>query len=59
MKNDLLLEISSIDAGRLGLRTQGGSHRTRQEGPWLYTGWKSNASQAGVRTEFVEGIVRQ
>lgn len=35
----------------------GESHRTSQEGPWLVTGWKSNASQE-VRVEFVEDMER-
>ena len=41
-------------------RTQRGrSCRTSQEGPWLHSGWKSNASQQEVRAEFTEGTERE
>ena len=46
------------DTGRLDLKTQRGSCRASQEGPWLCTGWKSNMSQQEVRAELIEDIER-
>ena len=31
---------------------------TSQEGPWLYTGYKSNTNREEVRAEFIEGKER-
>lgn len=51
-------QVGVMQAGWvLGPRV-GESHRTSQEGPWLVTGWKSNASQEEVRVEFVEDMER-
>lgn len=49
---------SETDAGRLGLRTQRGTNRTNDEGPWLQARWESNMSQQEVRVEFIENIER-
>lgn len=35
-------------------RTPREFHRTSQEGLWLFEEWKSNASQQGMRAEFIE-----
>lgn len=35
-------------------RTPREFHRTSQEGLWHFEGWKSNASQQGMRAEFIE-----
>ena len=55
-----LLEVIEVskheenEVGRLGLRTQRGSLRTSQEGPWLPAGEKSHARQEEVRAEFID-----
>lgn len=50
--------LLGIDAGWLGPGTRSGCRRTSQEGPWLHTAQKSNASQQEVRAELTEDTER-
>ena len=46
------------NTSRPGPETQRGSSRTRQEGPWLHSGCKSNMRQQEVKAEFIGDIER-
>lgn len=53
-----LINKANYETSWPGLRTQKGSHRASQEGPWLGTGQKSNTSREKLRAEFTEDIER-